>query len=75
MLMSGDLIFWSGKVSLLATWDCDLQAMLTSLRRLDGLAVDGLLPGHHNLALRHGQAHVDKANRLITAGFVPPSIV
>jgi hydroxyacylglutathione hydrolase len=75
MLMSGDLIFWGGKVSLLATWDCDLQAMLASLRRLDGLSVDGLLPGHHNLALRDGQAHVDKANRLVTAGFVPPSIV
>lgn len=75
LLVSGDLIFWGGKVSLIATWDCDLQALLASVRRLDGLAVDALLPGHHNLALRDGQAHLDKANRLITAGFVPPSIV
>jgi glyoxylase-like metal-dependent hydrolase (beta-lactamase superfamily II) len=75
LLVSGDVIFWGGKVSLLATWDCDLQALLASLRRLDGLAVDALLPGHHNLALRDGQAHLDKANRLIAAGFVPPSIV
>lgn len=74
-LVSGDLLFWGGKVSLLATWDCDLQALLASVRRLDGLAVDALLPGHHNLALRGGQAHVDRANRLIRAGFVPPSIV
>ncbi len=74
-LLSGDLVFWGGKVSLLATWDCDLQALLTSLRRLEDLAADALLPGHHNLALRDGQAHLDKANRLITAGFVPPSIV
>lgn len=74
-LLAGDLLFWGGKVSLLATWDCDLQALLSSVRRLDGLAVDALLPGHHNLALRDGQAHVDKANRLIRAGFVPPSIV
>lgn len=74
-LLSGDLIFWGGKVSLLASWDCDLQALLSSVRRLEGLAVDALLPGHHNLALRDGRAHVDKANRLIRAGFVPPSIV
>lgn len=74
-LLSGDLIFWGGKVSLLAAWDCDVQALLSSVRRLDGLAVDALLPGHHNFALRDGQAHLDKANRLIHAGFVPPSIV
>jgi glyoxylase-like metal-dependent hydrolase (beta-lactamase superfamily II) len=74
-LLSGDLVFWGGTVSLLATWDCDLQTLLASLRRLDGLAVDALLPGHHGLVLRDGQAHLDKANRLIHAGFVPPSIV
>ncbi len=75
VLLAGDLIFWDGKVSLLATWDCDLQALLSSVRRLDGLGVDALLPGHHNLALRDGQVHLDRANRLIRAGFVPPSIV
>lgn len=75
VLISGDLIFWGGKVSLLATWDCDLQALLASVRRLDGLAVDALLPGHHNLTLRDGQGHIDRANRLINACFVPPSIV
>lgn len=74
-LLSGDLIFWGGKVSLLATWDCDLQALLASVRRLTGLAVDALLPGHRNLTLRDGQVHIDKANRLINACFVPPSIV
>jgi glyoxylase-like metal-dependent hydrolase (beta-lactamase superfamily II) len=74
-LLSGDLIFWGGRVSLVATWDCDLQSLLGSLRRLDGLAADALLPGHHGLTLQDGQAHLDKANRLIRAGFVPPSIV
>lgn len=74
-LLSGDVIFWGGKVSLLATWDCDLQALLASVCRLDGLGVDALMPGHHNLALQDGQGHIDRANRLIDAGFVPPSIV
>lgn len=75
LLCGGDLVFSGGKVSLLNTWDCRIQAYASSMGRLRDAAIDALLPGHHGLSLSGGQGHVDSANRLFDAGFVPPSIV
>ncbi|MDP8970614.1 MAG: MBL fold metallo-hydrolase [Actinomycetota bacterium] len=75
VLLGGDLVFYGGKISLLNTWDCRIQAYADSMGRLRGAGIDALLPGHHSLSLRDGQRHVDTANRLFDRGFVPPSIV
>ena len=46
LLFPGDTVFYGGKILLQATWDCDLQAYIDSIRRLGELRVDGLYPGH-----------------------------
>jgi glyoxylase-like metal-dependent hydrolase (beta-lactamase superfamily II) len=74
-LFSGDLVFHGGRISLVNTWDCRLQEYGASLRKLAGVGIELLLPGHHALALARGQRHVDAANRLFELGFVPRSIV
>lgn len=75
VLLSGDLIFYGGRISLLNTWDCDLAAYATSLIRFRDAGVDALLPGHHSLSLSDGQRHLDAAIRRLDAGFIPSSIV
>lgn len=74
-LLCGDLVFYGGRISLLHTWDCRIQEYGRSMAKLAGAGVDALLPGHHGFSLRHGQRHIDRANRLFTRGFVPASIV
>lgn len=75
VLFSGDCVFWGGRISVLATADCQLRPYRESLKRLDGLGVDALLPGHHQISLWRGQRHIDTANRLLANGFMPPSLV
>jgi glyoxylase-like metal-dependent hydrolase (beta-lactamase superfamily II) len=74
-LFAGDLVFFGGRISLEHTWDCRLSAYARSFDRLRDAGVDLLLPGHHAVSLRRGQRHIDAANRLWDAGFVPPSVV
>jgi glyoxylase-like metal-dependent hydrolase (beta-lactamase superfamily II) len=75
ILFGGDLLFHGGGISLLNTWDCDLNAYVSSLTRFRGAEIDALLPGHHSLSVRHGQRHLDAAIRRLDGGFIPPSIV
>jgi hydroxyacylglutathione hydrolase len=75
VFLGGDLVFHGGLVSLASTWDCRIQEYAASMGKLRGAAIDVLLPGHHDVSLRHGQRHVDAANRLFERGFVPQSVV
>jgi hydroxyacylglutathione hydrolase len=74
-LFSGDALFFGGKIFLQSIWDCDLQAHLRSIRRLVGLGVDVLLPGHGSISLRDGQRHIDAAAGWIDRCLVPPSFM
>jgi hydroxyacylglutathione hydrolase len=72
VLFSGDLIFQGGRILLQNTHDCDLQAYIRSLKRLSGLRVDALLPGHLAFVLRQGQRHIDSALDILDRGGIPP---
>ena len=72
-LFAGDLIFWGGTISLLNTWDCSIQDLAASVEKLADLAIDGLLPGHGQLALSGGQAHIDQALARFRRLGVPPN--
>lgn len=72
-LFAGDLIFWGGRIALQNIWDCSIQELAASLEKLDGLAIDALLPGHHLLALRDGQQHIDQALAAFRRLGVPPN--
>jgi glyoxylase-like metal-dependent hydrolase (beta-lactamase superfamily II) len=73
-LFSGDAIFAGGHILLLNFPDCSLQQALASVRRLDGRAVDVLLPGHASIALHQGQDHIDAALAIMARCAVPPDV-
>jgi len=70
---SGDVVLWGGLIMPLNYWGCDLNAYRHSLRRLAGLGVDLLLPGHHQFTLRNGQRHLDCAVEWSKRLYLPPS--
>jgi len=72
-LFAGDAVFAWGKVAVLATADCDLQALLASVRRLAAEEFDALLPGHAEIVLDGGKAHVEQARATIDKLDVPPN--
>ncbi len=71
-VVSGDVVFFGGKILLQATWDCSVQESVRSVERLAELSVDGLFPGHLTFALRHGRRRVEKAMQTISA-LLPPA--
>jgi len=74
-LFSGDAVFFGGKILLQSTWDCDLQAYITSLRKLSKLPIDVLLPGHLAVSLRDGRRHLASATGMLDRGLIPRSIL
>jgi glyoxylase-like metal-dependent hydrolase (beta-lactamase superfamily II) len=70
-LFSGDAVFAMGKVAILATKDCDLQALLDSVRRLGAEEFDALMPGHAAIVLHDGTGHVRRAVETIERLSVP----
>jgi hydroxyacylglutathione hydrolase len=75
VLFSGDLVFFGGHILLQNTSDCDLQAYIRSLKRLQGMDVDVLLPGHLSFALTKGQRHIDAALEILNRGAIPPQAI
>jgi hydroxyacylglutathione hydrolase len=74
-LISGDLLFFGGKILLQSIWDCDLQAHLHSIRKLANLGVDVFLPSHGAFSLKNGQHHVDAAIGYMDRCLTPPSFL
>jgi glyoxylase-like metal-dependent hydrolase (beta-lactamase superfamily II) len=75
LLFAGDSVFWSGQILMQATADCDLPAMVASIRRLHGLEFDAFLPGHGAITLKGGHMHVDMAVAAVDRLGVPRNIV
>lgn len=57
----GDAITNGGKISLQAIWDCDLQAYLSSIKKISNLNPDGIFPGHGCFSLTRGMRQVNYA--------------
>ena len=74
-LFGGDVVFHGGAVLLQNIHDCSLEALVESLRKLRGLAIDALFPGHLAFTLRDGQRHIERANRALDTLLVPPQVV
>lgn len=74
-LISGDALFFGGKIILQNTYDCSVPDTLASLQRLASYKFDALLAGHLNFSLRNGYRHVASACALIEKLRCPPSIL
>jgi glyoxylase-like metal-dependent hydrolase (beta-lactamase superfamily II) len=74
-LFGGDVVFHGGTILLQNIHDCSLAALATSLRKLRGLSVDALFPGHLAFSLRDGQRHIEKANRALDTLLIPDQMI
>jgi hydroxyacylglutathione hydrolase len=75
MLFAGDVIFFGGKILLQAIHDCRLDRLIASLRKLRGLEVTMLFPGHLTFALSNGQSHIERANQVLDKLLIPEQLV
>lgn len=73
VLFSSDYVFVNGLVGLLNCPGCDLSMYREDIKKLAGLDVDVLLPGHRMVAMERGQSHIDKAISNMSKAFMPPS--
>lgn len=60
-LIAGDAIFYGGRVVYQNTWDCNLPDSIATIRKLNDIDFDALLPGHHLFSLNHGKRHIRTA--------------
>jgi glyoxylase-like metal-dependent hydrolase (beta-lactamase superfamily II) len=74
-LFSGDLVFHGGTILLQNTHDCRVEQVSASLRKLRGLGVDALFPGHFAFSVRNGQRHIERANAVLDQLLIPPPAV
>lgn len=73
-LISGDAIFFGGKIVLQNTYDCDVPQSIASIKKLAGCEFDALLGGHLNFSLARGKRHIESACAIIDQLGCPPSI-
>jgi glyoxylase-like metal-dependent hydrolase (beta-lactamase superfamily II) len=74
-LFGGDVVFHGGTILLQNIHDCSLEQLVLSLRKLRGLAVDALFPGHLAFSLERGQRHIERANEILDTLLVPAQAV
>ena len=74
LLVTGDAVFESGKIIIQDVPDCNISAILYSIRRLAALQFQRALPGHGAFALYDGMRHVARARSYADLGQVPPSL-
>jgi hydroxyacylglutathione hydrolase len=73
-LLGGDAVFAGGKLLLQATADCSLQETFATIRKLEEVAFDALLPGHGPLSLSAGGEHIAAAAKSIRSLSVPANV-
>ncbi len=74
-LIGADLVFWGGKILLQNIHDCRIDAYANSVLKMATLDFDALLPGHLQISLRGGKAHVDQAAAAFKQLGVPPNLL
>jgi len=75
LLFSGDLIFRGGHVSLQSTWDCRLDQYKSSVRRIAGMNIDSLFPGHLTFLFHDARSHIQAAIAEFDRLAIPKNII
>jgi glyoxylase-like metal-dependent hydrolase (beta-lactamase superfamily II) len=73
LLFSGDVLLTDGRIMLLDAPDCRIDAYGQTIRRLAGLQVEGLMPGHGAFMLHGAGQVVAKVASYFDRMLVPPS--
>jgi glyoxylase-like metal-dependent hydrolase (beta-lactamase superfamily II) len=69
-LFSGDVVFYGGVLGVINAEGSGMDGYRTDLRKLAGLDVEGLFPGHGLFTLHGGQRHLDCAFEQVGKGFL-----
>ena len=75
VLFAGDLILTDGRVLLLASEDCRLDLYAATMKRLCGLRVSGLMPGHGAFLVSDGHEVIRQASAQFDRLVPPPSLI
>jgi hypothetical protein len=73
-LIGADLVFWGGRILLQNIHDCRIEAYAASVKKMAAREFDALLPGHLQISLRGGKAHLDAAAAAFAQLGVPPNL-
>ena len=74
-LFSADAVFYGGYILLQSIWDCRLDAVIRTLRRLRELEVTALIPSHLGYSLSNGQRHIERANDALDRMLIPNQLI
>ena len=74
-LFSADAVFYGGYILLQSIWDCRLDAVIRTLRRLRDLEVTTLIPSHQGFSLSDGQRHIERANDALDRLLIPNQLI
>lgn len=73
-LFSGDVLFYGGILGLINFPGSSMSGYRKELKKLSGLKIDGLFPGHMLFTLNGGQEHIDVAIEQCRKSTVPQTI-
>jgi glyoxylase-like metal-dependent hydrolase (beta-lactamase superfamily II) len=73
-LFSGDVLFYGGILGLINFPGSSMSGYRKQLKKLSGLKIDGLFPGHLLFTLNGGQEHIDVAIEQCRKSTVPQAI-
>ena len=74
-LLSGDCVFYDGKIMLLSIHDGRIQEYNNSIKILSALEFDALLLVYLSISLNNGKEHIKKASSYFEKGMIPPNII
>ena len=74
-LLGADLCFWGGKVVWQNIHDCRIDAYADSMFKMEKQDFDALAPGHLQISLSGGKAHVDAAANAFRQLGIPPNLL
>ena len=74
-LLGADLVFWGGKVLWQNIHDCRIDAYASSMFKMEQQDFDALVPGHLQISLRGGKAHLQAAAQAFRQLGIPPNLL
>ena len=74
-MLGADLVFWGGRILLQNIHDCRIDAYSNSVFKAEQLEFDALLPGHLQISLSNGKAHINAAAASFRQLGVPPNLM
>lgn len=73
-LFSGDFVFAHGQVLIQSLYDVSIYPYAEAMRRIAGLPIEAIFPGHGVFCLENGVAFLEKAVEKFNSGLLPQQL-